>query len=159
MNARDQIFKSLENFKDTTPLEIQTFTSEYKSIKDEFVNNATLAGAIVYYTQEEIEKFNIISIDDCFEYRSNLGVAENGALWCYNLKENRHKLFSSTNLIIHIDEKQIVPNMHDAYACINLNDLEFGTFISGPSKTADIEQSLVIGAHGSMSLHILIHSS
>jgi L-lactate dehydrogenase complex protein LldG len=32
----------------------------------------------------------------------------------------------------------------------------FATFIAGPSKTADIEQSLVLGAHGPMSLTVFL---
>lgn len=32
----------------------------------------------------------------------------------------------------------------------------FSTFIAGPSKTADIEQSLVLGAHGPISLTVFL---
>ena len=32
----------------------------------------------------------------------------------------------------------------------------FGTFIAGPSKTADIEQALVIGAHGARSCTLFL---
>ena len=32
----------------------------------------------------------------------------------------------------------------------------YGVFISGPSKTADIEQSLVIGAQAALSLNIFL---
>lgn len=49
--------------------------------------------------------------------------------------------------------------MHEAYEKISLEDAGFGVFISGPSKTADIEQSLVYGAHGAKELLVAIIDS
>jgi L-lactate dehydrogenase complex protein LldG len=46
--------------------------------------------------------------------------------------------------------------MHEAYEQIGNSDYGFGTFIAGPSKTADIEQSLVLGAHGAMTMTVFI---
>jgi L-lactate dehydrogenase complex protein LldG len=45
--------------------------------------------------------------------------------------------------------------MHDAYKKVHIDKEGFGLFVCGPSKTADIEQSLVIGAHGPRSLVVL----
>lgn len=77
------------------------------------------------------------------------GVAENGAVWVKNPK-NKHRAlyFLAKQLLIIVKKENIVDTMHEAYERVEFNESGYGTFISGPSKTADIEQSLVIGAHG-----------
>ncbi|RPI73744.1 MAG: hypothetical protein EHM42_16005, partial [Planctomycetaceae bacterium] len=59
-------------------------------------------------------------------------------------------------LVLVVPRREIVHNMHQAYDRLRFGDREFGVFISGPSKTADIEQSLVIGAHGARSLVVVL---
>jgi L-lactate dehydrogenase complex protein LldG len=92
--------------------------------------------------------------------KGNFAVAENGAIWMKN-ESNRHRAlyFIAQNIVIVIDEKEIVNNMHEAYDRINFDNAGYGVFISGPSKTADIEQSLVIGAHGPKSGYVIFTKS
>lgn len=81
--------------------------------------------------------------------RGGVAVAENGSIWVTEENMvNRLLPFIAQQLILLIHEKDLVPTMHQAYECISVNETGFGVFIAGPSKTADIEQSLVIGAHG-----------
>lgn len=83
------------------------------------------------------------------------GVAENGAIWVTDRTvAHRVLYFLPQHLSIVIPTSQIVHNMHEAYARIEPQQYAFSGFISGPSKTADIEQSLVIGAHGARSLTV-----
>lgn len=81
--------------------------------------------------------------------QGGVAVAENGSIWVTEENMvNRLLPFIAQQLILLIHEKDLVPTMHHAYEKINVADTGFGAFIAGPSKTADIEQSLVIGAHG-----------
>jgi len=86
-----------------------------------------------------------------------LGVAENGAVWLEESKiVNRLLPFICQHLVIVLDANKIVDNMHEAYRQINIDKEGYGVFLAGPSKTADIEQSLVIGAHGARSLKVYL---
>ena len=86
-----------------------------------------------------------------------LGVAENGSIWLEESQmKNRLLPFICQHLVIVLDAKEIVANMHEAYKKIFLEKGGYGVFLAGPSKTADIEQSLVIGAHGARSLKVYI---
>lgn len=86
------------------------------------------------------------------------GVAENAAVWIPGEALNPHRAIFVIvqHLILVIPADQIVDNLHQAYERIQWSPNSFGIFISGPSKTADIEQSLVIGAHGARSCTVIL---
>lgn len=86
-----------------------------------------------------------------------MGVAENGAVWVTDeIFKTRALPFICENLAVVLNKKDIVDNMHQAYERIGESDYAFGLFIAGPSKTADIEQSLVLGAHGPKTMTIFL---
>jgi L-lactate dehydrogenase complex protein LldG len=89
--------------------------------------------------------------------KGTLAVAENGAVWVYESQLlNRLTAFICQHLVLIINKKDIVDTLHQAYEKIEVNKEGFGLFIAGPSKTADIEQSLVIGAHGARSTTVYV---
>jgi L-lactate dehydrogenase complex protein LldG len=89
--------------------------------------------------------------------KSELGVAENAALWVTeDIMRERVLPFITQYLAMIINKEDIVATMHEAYEKIGHADYGFGTFIAGPSKTADIEQSLVLGAHGPKGMTVFI---
>jgi len=88
------------------------------------------------------------------------GIAETGTLLLHSGIDH----FSTTSLlpethiaILRVD--RIVERMEQAFALMQseLGQLPRATnFISGPSRTADIEQTIVIGAHGPRRVHIIL---
>ena len=90
--------------------------------------------------------------------KAHFAVAENGAVWVTDeLMPNRVLPFICQHLVVVLDKENIVSTMHDAYNAIGDSPYSFATFIAGPSKTADIEQSLVLGAHGPKTMTVLLH--
>jgi L-lactate dehydrogenase complex protein LldG len=90
--------------------------------------------------------------------RGSLGVAENGAVAVEGPAAPRALLFLCQRLVLLLDSTALVPDMHAAVAAMPPDALAHHhyTWISGPSKTADIEQSLVLGAHGPTAMAVVL---
>lgn len=105
---------------------------------------------------KESEAHSLENIDLAI-IKGEFGVAENGAVW---ISENDFPVrvlpFITNDLVIVLSKKDLCLHMHQAYQKLANSERTFGLFISGPSKTADIEQCLVIGAQGAMSLTIVL---
>lgn len=99
--------------------------------------------------QENIKDPHELKDVDLAVINGHFAVAENGAVWV-NEENLRHRAlyFIAKQLLIIVKKDEIVDTMHEAYKRVDFEKNGYGVFISGPSKTADIEQSLVIGAHG-----------
>ena len=123
-------------------------------VKEHYADLKTIVSTYkdVTYTTEtisNIEDPHALENVDLAVIEAHFAVAENGAVWVKN-SDNRHRAiyFLAAQLLIVVKKENIVHTMHEAYEQIDFEESGYGLFISGPSKTADIEQSLVIGAHG-----------
>lgn len=90
-----------------------------------------------------------------------IGVAENACIWIPQQMKEKAICFASEQLVIVLRRQDIVNNMHEAYERIEQSQeffqkYPFGTFISGPSKTADIESALVYGAQAARGVTVVL---
>jgi L-lactate dehydrogenase complex protein LldG len=127
----------------------------------EFIAKNYPTATIFYDTLNPKENLDRIDFQsktvDLFIAESKLGVSENGCLWLdERILKQRISAFACQHTLLIIDHKNIVPTMHQAYQKLKIEETGYGVFISGPSKTADIEQSLVIGAQGAISNTIIL---
>lgn len=88
--------------------------------------------------------------------KGEVACAENGCVWVPQTMKEKAICFISEYLVLIVDRKNIVSNMHEAYQRIEMPEYGFGSFISGPSKTADIEQALVYGAQAARGMTVII---
>ena len=90
-----------------------------------------------------------------------IGVAENACIWIPQQMKEKSACFAVQRPIVVLSRDAIISNMHEAYARIAASQeyfqqYKFGTFISGPSKTADIESALVYGAQAARALTVIL---
>ena len=131
--------------------ELTPFTQAKKTISllpDAIVGNVDLSTIADPHELEDID-FAVLP--------AQFGVAENGAVWVTDAGiRHRAIYFAVQHLVLVLTTGELVDNMHQAYERLAFPGASYGAFISGPSKTADIEQSLVIGAHGPRSLSVFV---
>jgi L-lactate dehydrogenase complex protein LldG len=159
---------TIKNFKEILPkisVKLQ-IVNNYNEISNVIIKNFSKDSSIVNLvetveinglTLEEIIEIQKIKLLDLAIINGDLAIAENGAIWVSDKNlPNRIVPFFCENLVLIIEAKNIVNNMHEAYKLQHNLDYNYGVFIAGPSKTADIEQCLVIGAQGPRNLMVIL---
>lgn len=134
----------------------QNFATTHGDLAVRFETAARAAAAdVVHATRAELER--VVAAWDGFVCEAEFGVAENGSVWLRGSRlGERSALFLATRVLVVVERNSIVADVHAAYARIDMTNEAFGIFVAGPSKTADIEQSLVVGAHGAKELTIAL---
>lgn len=117
---------------------------------------SNVEGVDATLSPDTVAKAQDLNGTDVGVVRGEIGVAENGCIWIPQTMKERVVCFISEYLVILLDHRNIVNNMHEAYARISMNDYGYGTFISGPSKTADIAQALVMGAQAARGVTVVL---
>ena len=151
---------SLDHFKQAlTQLQAKHQTFENRADLDHYLNTIQSSDpSMVNILEDSSMEIQSPYNTRHFVAEGLFGVLENGAIWVSpENKSQRLTLFSCEVLVIVLKESELVNDMHQAYKQLVGRDWNYGVFISGPSKTADIEQSLVIGAHGPCNLQVLLY--
>ena len=142
-------------------IEVEEWRDVNKLIRELFPDAIEIASnlpgiTIATRNPDIVDDANDLNGTDVGIIRGEFGVAENGCVWIPQQMKEKAVCFISENLVILLPKSQIVNNMHEAYRRIKFNDYGYGTFISGPSKTADIAQVLVMGAQAARSATVLL---
>ena len=88
--------------------------------------------------------------------RAVFGVAETGSVWLSEREFVVNALgFLSQHLVVLLDPKAIVPNLHHAYQQRGFFEANYAVLMTGPSATADIEGVLIRGAQGIRTLTVV----
>ena len=163
---------AVEKFKETAQnvsgaklIEGENLNDINKIIKDTYPE-AKIIGSNLPYIAAEINPDALTKVNDLMRIdvgvvEGQIGVAENGCIWIPQTMKERGVLFASEYLVIILHKTDIVNNMHEAYQIIEnkpeyFDTYKFGTFISGPSKTADIESALVYGAQAARGVTVIL---
>jgi len=96
------------------------------------------------------------TIDVCI-LRSPMGVAETGSILLSNVELQVNTIaFLAHDLVVLLDPKQIVENIHDAYEHPHFKMRPYSVLMTGPSGSGDISGTVVHPAQGVKTLTVLL---
>ncbi len=157
--------KSIERFKTVLTgigghaVEVNSLAECQQVIKTHYADLPNVASRLVdaSVTIDTETPKDVLERVDLAVIEGEIGVAENGAIWVPETNMiNRALPFITQHLVLVLARQNVVANMHEAYQKLTTVG-KYGAFIAGPSKTADIEQALVIGAHGARSMMVILY--
>jgi L-lactate dehydrogenase complex protein LldG len=113
------------------------------------------ADAAIVYDNRNANGDDLIGLTGCY-----CGIGETGTLLLLGAPgtPKATALLPETHICV-VKKSRIVPTMEDAFALMRseIGEPPRATFfVSGPSRTADIEQTIVIGAHGPYRVHVIL---
>jgi L-lactate dehydrogenase complex protein LldG len=130
-------------------------------LKEKFPNAKTICSAVPEYAgnrkPEDYRNWADAADIDVTIVRSPLGVAETGSVL---LTENQLRVntigFLAHDIVILLDPKDIVQNIHDAYEHLAFRESKYTVLMTGPSGSADIGGKTVHPAQGVMTLTVVM---
>jgi L-lactate dehydrogenase complex protein LldG len=113
------------------------------------------SGSALEVAVRPAEDADLVGLSGCF-----CAIAESGTLMLLSGPDSPATVsrLPETHIAL-VSESRIVATMEDAFALLRA---ERGSvprainFISGPSRTGDIEQTIVLGAHGPCRVHLIL---
>ena len=130
------------------------------------ISNNPIVERLMHLTDLEIEALTIApNASDIFSYdvgisTTQAAIAETGTLVLVSADE-RHRLVSLVPPvhIAIVDASRICETLGEALALLRrCNEMSRAvTFVTGPSRTADIELTLTVGVHGPQELYVIIN--
>jgi L-lactate dehydrogenase complex protein LldG len=143
--------------------ELPSAVSEYllsMSLEMKFVTAATELQQANWPDEYDIDFRVAISSDLTSITTAYAAVAETGSLVLISDKETPTTLnFLPDNFICVLKQKDIHASMEDIWDLLRKENKAVPrslNFITGPSRTADVEQTIQLGAHGPRYLHIIL---
>src|SRR5580698_96016 len=130
-------------------------------IESKFPNARIICSAIPEYAgtikPSSLNHWSEASTIDVCILRSPMGVAETGSILLSDLELQVNTIaYLAHDLVVLLDPKQIVPNIHDAYEHPHFRLRPYSVLMTGPSGSGDIGAIVVHPAQGVRTLTVIL---
>jgi L-lactate dehydrogenase complex protein LldG len=116
-------------------------------VKELFAERARAAGCIVRE-------------DGSAGIAADYGIAETGSLVFIPARDRRRASWLDLEVLdVELSADRIVPDLESLFALLRSDLPSAVAIVTGPSRTADIEQTLVVGVHGPREVRVLLRSA